>query len=669
MNRFILILLLIIGLGGGYYYYQSQRMQESGFDQVLPENPVVYIEINDVAKNIEYIKTLKVWKDLKDIDLDAVSKKGKNLAKMPEANILDKIKEKMPDETTKQLLMKGFGDDVVIALYESNIDLVSILQMQEVAEGVLADALSGLYVVTRIGADLQLADSLNSMFDIFGTRGDIETNDFNGQKYHEVFIDDVPFNGFYTRHKDMIVLSFSEEGIHKAINVIHEKEKALADDADFQKSKESRLESYFSYSNLESLSKLVEEAAKLDTTEGTSTQVQQAVAKVKGLKSAVFTGVIGMKMRSNFSINYDQASMDRDHAQMLKKCVNYTNKTLAYIPENVMAYQWSGCMDWEGMLNQADGQAGVDNFQKFKTMAMPYLDIVGDEIGVYLSELNTQMMFPIPKLVLFIDIQDQERAEETLGKLTQNPMVILKTTDYEGYTIYAAQSPMATVISPAYAFIDGYLFITTHVDLLHKSIDVKKNADLSLVDNNAFKELIGNAKATDNSGAAYYQVGRLAGKFIEYMDWGKNMLRGKEDKKNAFKEGSLRRLEDLKKRIARKQEDLEKAKNKQIVLEDEIWNLETQSLDASVQQEQMVMLGEKIETLIKDVAGAEAQAEDARVVVAEYDTNDFDTQSAEGLLDNLATPILKSLININTFSSVTSTDGQRTNVKAMMDVK
>ena len=141
---------------------------------------------------------------------------------------------------------------------------------------------------------------------------------------------------------------------------------------------------------------------------------------------------------------------------------------------------------------------------------------------------------------------------------------------------------------------------------------------------------------------------------------GPNLLWEQRDAQNAaLKSGAAGRLENTETSYVEAQAELAKIKEQLLALDDEIWNLESQGLDASLKRAEAQELTTQQEALDLDMASLEEELIELQEIVNGYDQRIAVTpEQRNALLEELFLPLFDSLKSIKTlggYSTMTNT--------------
>ncbi len=660
MKKILLIILVITLLGGGTYLYLQKSSPASDFESIVPDGPIAYIEVTDAEKNLNRFMSSQFFESLANLDPGEVS---------PVSNPLKQFREALESDESIKSFMTIVKHKVALVVYDINIDFAQTMKTTEFPLDQMFKVLESFYVLIELDAGMKAAEIIASALQAFGDGVSVEKKEHSGHTYQVVTAGVDQPSISYTRLGNVLVVTLAENAMRKAIDVKNGAQTSLASDAKFQAARKDTAGDIFGYYSFDHLTQLMETMFASVPDDIVKNQAQKQLTFFEGLNYGVFSSDWDEFISMHWIIDYDSAKLHKDYVDNYESCVGEQNKTIKFVPQDVLGYYWAGCIDWRQMLEEVkQGLGQIQNSAATGAMAFaePYLNILGSDMGGFLTDIE-QGVFPIPNLMLFIGLNDVEAVQTMIAPFLESPFARIEALDYEGQKVFKVQLPV-NVIMPGYAFIDKHLVIATHVSQLQESIALSKGKGKSLTDNDTYKN-IGLGSSKDGNSAQYFELSRLMTKLLAYEDFSKSMLRQQEEKKQAFMEGSVRRLEDIQTRINRKQEELKKQEDEVTALEDALFLDETKGLDVSVQRRTIEDLQSDMATLKTDIEVAREQEADTQAILDSYTDTVGQTASIEATLDHVAVPLLNALKNIDVFAGKATTTKDKTKTKFILKVK
>jgi len=123
----------------------------------------------------------------------------------------------------------------------------------------------------------------------------------------------------------------------------------------------------------------------------------------------------------------------------------------------------------------------------------------------------------------------------------------------------------------------------------------------------------------------------------------------KDRKAEAFKAGSAKPLEEVNVSIAMKESELEAIRERLILIEDEIWSVESKGLDASTKQAELNELQDQLDVKKEEIVAENERKEGLVNIVGELDSKSPDPEMRQFYLEKIVYPVLNSLKYIKSF--------------------
>jgi len=387
----------------------------------------------------------------------------------------------------------------------------------------------------------------------------------------------------------------------------------------------------------------------------TQVQWEKILAKTTGLKAFAFSSQLTPIFRVNSHLVFDSDELDPTYA-LLYTCPSSKNKTLEFTPQNILGYHWNNCFKlnyyWEEIIRELErtnvSASKIDEFETALGLSVEkdILPAFGEEIGGYIQDVQMGGLFPIPKILFFVKVANKSKAEGLLKKLEEHPLVMFQSETYNNTSVKFISIPLGQDIQPGYAFLGDYLLISTSKNLIKESSETFGNADRSLQSNSDFKEI--DFGLTDkNRSVQYFKVGQVMEKAKEIIRWSNQWMATKDRKAKAFKAGSTKPLEEVKISIALKESEIKAIRERLILIEDEIWNMESKGLDVSNKQAELNELQDQLDVKKEEIIAENERKEGLVNIVGELNSKPLDLEMRQYYLDKILYPILDNLKNIN----------------------
>ena len=678
------VLMLVAAIG---VWVISSRKEEMTLEDVLPQGAVFYVRFSDIEANIEKLTATQLWQNLCQVNYGLLWDKGQT---QTQKAAMRSVQQTISNPAAQAVFKRFFGKELALAVYPASLDLASVSEATTETLVRLAEEMSSsIFLATRIDSDIQLAESLAGFFNQYGLSPSMETVSYEDQTIHFVTLPGVNMKLGFVRIKDILVIGMGDKSARLSVDVYQRRQKALKADPHFQKAAEQVLESagLFGYLDIgrflaplrEQMSRFIDrleqevQKEREDDTEGagskiveTKRQWEEIFSRMAGFEFFAFSGRIDDIASFKFDLFLDKAGLDPQIAAHYS-CPPAENKTLRFIPQDVLGYQWGNCFDFSYSWKQLKEEVariqaqpdmpptGLRDIGDLMGMSLEeeILPAFGDEFGGYLKDIQTGASFPIPHILFFVKIQDEENARRLFAALDERMPLILQEEEYKGIKIKYVVSPLGDEVQPGYCVLDDYGLIALQRQTLKTSIDTYHDPSLSLAGAPAFKE-IDFGLSGPNRAVLFAQAGGIARKLEGVMEWGKTWAASQDTRRQAFKSGSDRRLADVEKEITVKKEETAAAQNRIAALEEEMGDQQSRGMDVSASQKEQEHLRENIKTLEGEIVLADEQKKELEKIIQGYEGRLSEEDKREVILDGVVHPFLKSLAFIKTVGARTT---------------
>ncbi|MCR4337248.1 MAG: DUF3352 domain-containing protein [Candidatus Omnitrophica bacterium] len=665
MKRKIIILVALIGIalvGMGIFFLIGKKGVEIA--SVLPSGPVAYLQFKDVSKNMEKFQETQLWKGLQQVPWSSTLIKvgGDPKALADYQNFQNQLFS--PDN--KKIFDKLFGKEVVLAIYPINVE--------EAIGSDISKILSHIVIVTRVGAQVQMAEALSRFAGQSQEKFAPKSEDYQG---HTIWTVTSP-EGFqigYVRIKDLLIISWGTDAARQAIDVVVGKKLSLVKEKAYAANVQGALtkSGMTGYANFEVLANELEmQITRLATKENNPQEIlkpfQDSLKRVKGFQSLGYSVRFDKVAQIKVDLYIDKNLLD-PNLKLAYECPAQKNATFEFVPDNILAYQWSGCYDldlyWkqikedlerqaiqpassaDGSQESASAQQVIEQIEnnlglKIETDILPAL---GDELGGYLVDIQTDQMIPLPQFVFFIKIKDQAKAQHVLDALiARQPLFQLSTENYRNQSIQYINMPLIPNFSPSYTFLKDYLLVGINLQVLHDALDTLAKEKGALVSAQSFRD-VNFGLTEENNSLLFIEVAKMALKADRLIDWVNQWMSAQVAKQSAVQSGSQQRVQDVRKDIATAENHLGELRTQLRTIKDALKS------GSEVDTSQVLPLSKQIAEAEKDVERLKQTEKDLLEMVASYDKEAGVVERRQILLNELARPFLKALTAVKSFSS------------------
>lgn len=572
MKRIILVILVVALLAViGAILYMQIAAKPQPVDEILPAGPVGYVRVIGLEEQLDDLTQSDFWKALMQIDFVKVMEKSGSPQK--DIDAYKKLQQQLSSSATHQIVQKFFGKEVAIGIYPPSLQKVDPKNLSEVA--------SNIIVVTRLSSEAKFVEFFTGFLGQMSQDISVESQKYKKRDIHVISFQKSPFKIGYVRMNDLFVFGMGDNPARRCIDVVTKQTPPLARDAQYTRARAGALdqEKVLGYLNFdifvsgirEQVLKLV--AKKEENAEIIRKQLDEKLRQIQGFKTIVFSAAFDAVSKIKFDVHFDKEELDPE-VRPLYECPPAANQTLAFIPADILGYQWSACYDFDyywqqakkdlarvSQLNPEGGgpQAAIASVEQRLNLNIEndILPALGDELGGYLADVDTQGFFPIPKLVFFVKIDDRDKAETIMTTLIEQQAIFQPSTEtYEGTNIKYINIPLVINLEPAYAFVRGYLLLSTSRQAIKDSLDAAADASKSLSAGQRFQG-INQGMTNPNNAVVFLEVDRLMGKVGDLIEWASQWSATQMAKQRAFIKGSEQRLNDIKKNIGEWQSEIQ----------------------------------------------------------------------------------------------------------------
>jgi len=660
---FLICVAVIAGVGAGVFFHMQKK--DSSVENVLSQGAVVYVRLNDVEKNIEELASMPLFQAISRIDYDLLMEKGKVPAQ--QRMLVNLVRQQFSQMLSHPMPKKLFGREVALAIYPLERDINALVrEIKMFNPQMIEELFSGLALVTRMDPDVQFAEFISRFFSQYGanvTQGQVE---YRGETIRTVTLSNVGIKFAFVRLKDLMVIGIGETAARMSVDVFTNNARSLAQDPQFSKVQskfldQSSMVGFFDFEAFLAILKRQKELVMGSGGKGQNARMEYQwedfLAKMAGFKTVAFSSQLIPFATFNNYLLYNPKELSASYAPMYT-CPSGANNTVDFVPKDILGYQWGNCFDlkyyWEEVKKEMGrlGEVG-DKINTLETkigfsIERDILPAFGDEIGGYLADIEVGGFFPIPKLTVFIQIENQAKAENLLRRLKEQPMVMLQDEDYNGISIKYLALPMGEGLQPGYCFLKDYLLVSTSRQLLKSSIDASKDKSLSLRANPDFKEV--NFGLTDpNRSVQFVKIAEVVEKVKSVIAWSNKWAGAQSRKEEAFKAGMEKPLEEIKASILLKEGELEKIYEDIALLEDEVWNLESKGEDVNAAEERLAELKEQVDIKTAELVSENERKEELAIIIQDNKKTVPDADVRQMYLDEIVYPFLEALRSIKSY--------------------
>ncbi len=613
------IIIILAGLVGAAFILFFAARPSVPIAALLPGDTFFYARLTQADKYLNTISTSAFIKELKAIDIQKVM-----------------LKNEFPPEKIKQV--KQWQEQIKSAL--GNPLLGKVLG-REAAVAFCPDAL----LVARLGPSFAAAEFLAKMPKSWGADVALTQSMYKGFKIQHVEVKGKKIKVSYLRLNDLLIATGeSSKGLERVIDVHLKNIDSLAQNPVFMGivSRGYADGQGFVYLNL---------ALALDTLkEQLGAWVTAGGVEAYGLS---FTSGELSQFKLMASLNLKALTPAQ---RKILSCPQGDNKSLPFIPANAIGYNWGNCYDfkeyWQDIQEQlhssspeflAWGQGFVTKIQRRLKINIEkeVLPVLGSEMGGYLTDIDTRGMFPFPRFLFFIKINDRAQANELLRRATANPLVDIEEEQYGKVDLRFMRLPFGANMDPAYAFLGDYLLIASSRQLLKKSIDVFAEPGRSLVQEKVFKQF--NLSPAGAASITFMKLGDMSLRAIALAEWMDKYLGTQVSLAASYKDEVEQQAGELAKAIDGKEEELGLARVKLKKLQAVLIEQGDEGAIANLQRE--------IEALQEEIGEGKRQIEEMPRQLAAYDAKLRSINQVMFNTQHVLIPVFKSVGTLNAYGA------------------
>ncbi len=576
MKKIILVFVVVCFLSAaGFYAYQEFFLQKDLVpEDLVPFGVVAYSHTYDLEEKLAAFSKTSLAQGFSKLSIDEfMDKMG---AQPHEKMIVKMVLDQINSETNRQLASQFLGKEVAVSVYATD--------KTEFGPEMWMDAASNIMIITRLKPEVRFVELIAPVFSKFNQEISEEETSYKKHSIHLLSVANTPVKIGYVRFGDLLVFGWGERAAQRAIDVVSGDVQSLAADPQFREAFPSQNEredkAFFNYAVFAKkmkdyiLASANKAGSELDQ-QGRE-QFEESFKQMNGFKAMASVVRPGAVTAVQTSIYYDPAQMHPDVLPFYQARPQ-ENKSLNFIPADVVTYQWQSGIDFRQYWLQAEkrmrmiaertgdaeGAGSPDLFiqamesQAGMSIEKGILPLFGDEMGGFLLDIDAMGPFPLPKLAVFIEVTNEAAVTELLNKLLDAlSFVRIEHEEYQNVFFRYATVPMLEGFTPACGVFDHYVTCATSRDLFKSMIDLSKGGEkkgLSLKDNRIFSNPQYKLTRPAN-GVFFVNVSSLMDKLIVLTDVFEQWMLMQQSQQTALRSGAQKRLEDINAKISQNQE-------------------------------------------------------------------------------------------------------------------
>ena len=660
----ICVILLLAAAFGIYY---RLKPAQTNIDQILPQGVLWYVELLNTGKRWQEFRNSRLWHNLEKINIEEIlSRSG-----VPEKEISKYTEYKNRASTffSKLILSEFFSKDVGIAVYPVNISRFSVKDA--------LNALSSIIIITRIKPGANFAEA------IAGIYGKLGKNKITRENYNNYKITRVPLTYglsiYYTNIKDFLIIAAGKKYIHSCIDAFNRKIPSLSKDNGYKWAKSYLPHNYqsMSYINLKEYTGIVK---KLANTAKISGQIEERINNLcelyRGLETVgrysvkdkgVYSSVIHLKVNSHIL----PAGMKNVFLSRPGK-----NKALEFVPQETIYYHWTNTFnaktEWQRLKKSLSEKYSRNSASKnaaaiFSNISSilginierDILPLIGNEVGVALSDIDTSGYFPLPKFFIFLKVNNTSTVKKIVEDMINKQKIPIKDEYYKNVKIDYTFLPFGIKLKPAYTVLGNYLIISSSKKLLEKSIDTYKKDSPSIKDNHLFKS-VDYGISGENIDSSFANVKVIISKAEDiaelYLKWLSTMKKMQMSQIEILNNSCA----SLNRNIDNEQKTISSLEKKAKSINDNITVLKSNGADASGEEKKLSSLNAKISTEKLNLSGYKGKLNNCQRELNMLKQSGFDKTRPEltkFYYNKIVIPIMEGLKELNAYGRKTTISG------------
>lgn len=555
----VLVVLILIGVGG-YFAYQQYGLPVL---QVMEKRSAIHLIGADAAAfykgapGSEDLKQTQFYQALTGYDWQGTLDKVKTSLEeqypdQPDIVVNIERAEQVVNSPLWPMIFTPEASSVFYPINEVDFELISGDDNLAFFD-VMAVVLGKFVHIAPANTEIQLLDKFSGVFEQFSVDVDVTEKQYREYTYKSLAIPDSTFSIDYVIADEYLIISVGDWGLKKTLDVFDEVTPDFTTTDAYQRltSLPSDGDSLM-YVNVEPFSTMVRQYMRqawerseqqregmLD--EQTQAMVEQqkrafesALDNMFWMK-AIYAKSNTMDVQGHMYAQMDVASTIDDFTRYTVACEADQPAILDYVSPSILFVNWNGCASIERMVKYQKETApttdpeGLAQMQAvFETVSAQLgvdletelLPALGDQTFFAAEGFDLSGQFPLPKIVLGVEVQDRTVIDGILNEQTSKMGMAFVEEEYEGHTIRSITLPFVPGLQPGYAYLDNIFVLTTSKSLIEQMIDVKTGKADSLETNALFDRTV--LKVDESSSITFVRIGAAAQTYIDLYGWAEN---------------------------------------------------------------------------------------------------------------------------------------------------
>lgn len=528
---------------------------------VVPEDALIFLSAQDIRATWSELEGSNFWNQISTLEIWQTANVAGNLDILKE-----QFRANMGIDLSEENLLGLFGQDVGLVLV-----------------GGAAGALNpSLLIVAKLDPAAKMEDKINDMLDKFKDTLTITKNPYSGVNVTRVLNPAVPgpqFNYAFLSNLFVMGIGIDDTAVKKVIDLgTGSGGKALGNNAQYKEAMELvRIKGELRgivYVNIGQIVNLIKafpiptEVGGVPFTEG----IERTLGAIKAIAGAVSfqrerNKLEGIYVKLFFLKNDAITDPDILAAWDVKPA---ESKSLRFIPENSLLFSVSNSLDlgrlwelWQTNIRQQTPEQGetilsaIDTFEADSGISIQedIISWIGEEIGFVVSDVDLGGLFPFPKIAIIINVKDEGKAGDSLGKLlnvlversmppgvegdeevVESPITLGEET-YAGEMIKYLEIKLPYQgLMPAYAILEDFLVIGSSRETVKSFIDVRRGDSKSITSDPIYRKTTADFARKVNQ-LGFINIARALEITIDITNWA-NTLRQTAEAAAGTEEGA-----------------------------------------------------------------------------------------------------------------------------------
>ena len=658
MRKFILIVIAAALIGGGAYYYLAKNRLK--VEDVIPRSPLFYLHVTDVKNNWNVIRKSNLWQAVAKIKYDVLL----GDENMPAENkaVVAFLKNSVNASLDNPVFENLFSKEIAVAVYPTSLAFMSSADLASVSmPAVIQRLMANVFFVTRVSAKAQLADLLTGVLKIDNNNYEVSSFDYKKHTIYTVKSKESQITFSAVMIKDLLIAGIGTAATQRTVDISYESELPLSQDEDYSSaSSKAEGKGLFVYGNVGEILKVSRDYLKnilvmlsRSNSEETSKLVNDVIGRMQGITNIDFAVDI-QKPQVVFDVFFNKEQINPEFSSFYLKCTPQKNSTLSFIPQDIAALQWQTCLDfpeiWKMVIQEAEKQSSQKIGGQMRSIAgidieKELLPVLGDEAGGYLKDIQTEGFFPIPRVLLFVKVKSPQKMDEILKRVADETLFGVEKEDYNGYPISYMKTPLGDMLKPAYAYLGNYWTISLSSELIKRSIDVAKGGAGSFAADPSYRGFNGEL----DQPATFVQVVKLSVllKQIEgVIEFANTWITSQDRENETARAAAAQKIDDIRAKIAQDLETMRSLEKDQQSLEDEVWNKESQAMNADEKKGKLQQIKDQAAKLKADIDSAQAEEKNLVLTREKLPQKAPEMAARRLFLDEAVYPVLNGLNNV-----------------------